>query len=107
LAELLATGFVGLTLFVFVVLGALRKVWRARKALTLIDQRFGMAGASLASCILGTLFLWALGGPDPSVLWALLALAVAYSHVRLSEHAADSVPSSPAWTLLPPRYSGE
>jgi O-antigen ligase len=106
LAELLATGFVGLTLFLFVVLAALKKVWRARKALTLIDQRFGMAGASLAACILGTLFLWALGGPDPSVLWALLALAVAYSHVRLSEPANASIPASPAWTLLPPKYSG-
>jgi hypothetical protein len=89
LAELLATGFVGLTLFLSVVLAGLRKLLIARKTITLTDERFGMAGTSLASCILGTLFLWALGGPDPSVLWALVALAVAYSHAGTSYQAVQ------------------
>jgi O-antigen ligase len=84
LAELLGTGFVGLTLFFLVVLSALRKLLAVSRTIKLTDQRFGMAGASLASCILGTLFLWALGGPDPIVLWALVALAIAYSHLGTS-----------------------
>jgi O-antigen ligase len=98
LAELLATGFVGLTLFLAVVLAGLRKVLATSRAIKLTDQRFGMAGASLASCILGTLFLWALGGPDPSVLWALVALAVAYSHLGTSDQAEGSRPRPPRWT---------
>jgi hypothetical protein len=84
LAELLGTGFVGLTLFFLVVLPALRKLLAVSRTIKLTDQSFGMAGASLASCILGTLFLWALGGPDPIVLWALVALAIAYSHLGTS-----------------------
>lgn len=98
LAELLATGFVGLTLFLAVVLSALRKVLAVSKAIKLTDQRFGMAGASLAACILGTLFLWALGGPDPSVLWALVALAVAYSYLGNSDPADGATPPLPAQT---------
>jgi hypothetical protein len=98
LAELLATGFVGLTLFLSVVLAGLRKVLATSRAIKLTDQRFGMAGASLASCILGTLFLWALGGPDPNVLWALVALAVAYSHLGTSDQAEGSRPRPPRWT---------
>jgi O-antigen ligase len=89
LAELLATGFVGLTLFLFVVLAALKKVLVASRAIKLTDQRFGMAGASLASCILGTLFLSAFGGPDPNVLWALVALAIAYSHLGTSNQTVQ------------------
>jgi hypothetical protein len=81
LSELLATGFVGLILFLSIALAGLRKVLVASKAIKLTDERFGMAGASLASCIIGTLFLWAFGGPDPYVLWALVALAVAYSYL--------------------------
>ena len=79
LAELLATGIVGLALFLAVVLSGLRKVLASSKTIKLTDERFGMAGASLASCIIGSLFLWAFGGPDPNVLWALVGLAVAYS----------------------------
>jgi O-antigen ligase len=98
LAELLATGFVGLTLFLLVVLGALRKVLVASKAIKLTDQRFGMAGASLASCIVGTLFLSAFGGPDTNVLWALAALAVAYSHVGGSDQTDSATPPPAHWT---------
>jgi len=97
LAELLATGFVGLTLFLSVVLAGLRKVLAASKAIKLTDQRFGMAGAGLASCILGTLFLWAFGGPDPNVLWALVALAVAYSYLGRSEAAVAPARTEPIW----------
>ena len=89
LAELLAGGFVGLTLFLTVVLAGLRKVMVASKTIKLTDERFGMAGASLAACIVGTLFLSAFGGPDPNVLWALVALAVAYSHIGRSEQAVQ------------------
>ncbi len=89
LAELLATGFVGLTLFLLVVLPALKKLLAVSRTIKLTDQRFGMAGASLASCILGTLFLWALGGPDPSVLWAFVALAIAYSHLATSDQTVQ------------------
>jgi O-antigen ligase len=90
LAELLATGFAGLILFLSIVLAGLRKVLIASKAIKLTDERFGMAGASLASCIIGTLFLWAFGGPDPYVLWALVALAVAYSYLGNSDPTKGS-----------------
>ena len=89
LAELLAGGFVGLTLFLTVVLAGLRKVLVASKSIKLTDERFGMAGASLAACIVGTLFLSAFGGPDPNVLWALCALAVAYSHLGTSDQTVQ------------------
>jgi O-antigen ligase len=98
LAELLATGFVGLALFLIVVLSALRKVLSVSKAIKASDERFGMAGASLAACIVGTLFLWALGGPDPNVLWALAALAVAYSSLGSPEPAGASSRLAPPMT---------
>ncbi len=106
LAELLGTGFVGLTLFLVVVLAGLRKVLSASRTIKLTDQRFGMVGASLTSCILGTLFLWAFGGPDPIVLWALVALAVAYSRLDKSDHADGSVPRPPPQTAFFLKQSG-
>jgi O-antigen ligase len=98
LAELLAAGFVGLSLFLLVVLAGLRKVLAASRAIKLTDPRFGMAGASVASCIVGTLFLSAFGGPDPNVLWALVALAVAYSRLGKSEQTDGSAPGLPPAT---------
>ena len=97
LAELLATGFVGLILFLSIVLVALRKVWVASRAIKLTDQRFGMAGASLVSCIVGTLGLSAFGGPDTNVLWALVALAVAYSHLPRSDQTDGIAPRPSQW----------
>jgi O-antigen ligase len=105
LAQLLATGFIGLILFLSVVLAALMKVLVASRTIKLTDQRFATAGASLASCILGTLFLWAFGGPDPSVLWALVALAVAYSHLVRSDQIGQ-LHASPASQDLIARHTG-
>jgi O-antigen ligase len=83
-SQLLATGFIGLSLFLSVVIPALFKVLSASRAINSVDQRFGALGLSLVCSIIGTLFLWAFGGPDPDVLWALVAMSLAYSHIGSS-----------------------
>jgi hypothetical protein len=81
----LAMGALGLSLFFLIVLPALFKVLRASKSVSEINRRFGSVGLSLASGIIGTLFLWAFGGPDSEVLWTLVAMALAYRYMSQPE----------------------
>jgi hypothetical protein len=81
IAELIATGFVGLSLFLSVVLIAIGAAWASSKRIRRVNVEFSLLGGALVSCILGTLFLWAFGGPDLSVVWALVALAAAYGFI--------------------------
>jgi O-antigen ligase len=90
----LATGAVGLALFFFIVLPALFKVMKASKSLIIVDKRFGSVGSSLAAGIIGTLFLWAFGGPDSEVLWALVAMAIAYKYMSQPQRV-ELPPESP------------
>jgi len=87
IAQLLATGFVGLTLFLSVMAFALWPAWAASRRSRDVNEGFSSLGACLISCILGTLFLWALGGPDVPVLWALVGLACAYSFIGWKKDA--------------------
>jgi O-antigen ligase len=91
IAQLLATGFVGLALFLSVVLIAVYSAWVARARIRRVDVEFSMLGATLVACLLGTLFLWALGGPDLYVLWALLGLAGAYAGIRQQNDGGAAV----------------
>jgi O-antigen ligase len=81
IAELLSTGFVGLSLFLSVILIGIYFAWSSSRNIRHVDAEFSLLGASLVSCLLGSLFLWAFGGPDLYVVWALVALASAYSFV--------------------------
>jgi O-antigen ligase len=104
--ELVAGGIVGLGLFLIFVLTILLKTMRAARTMNLTDQKFGMVGASFACCILGTLFLWALGGPSEHVLWALAALGIGYSYLGATVHAkAGADAGAPA--IIEPRVAGK
>jgi hypothetical protein len=81
IAELLATGFVGLSLFLSVILIGICSAWASSRRIRRVNEEFSLLGASLVSCLLGTLFLWAFGGPDIFVIWVLTALAAAYSFI--------------------------
>jgi O-antigen ligase len=81
IAELLATGFIGLFLWLSIMLISSRSAWASSRSIRRVDEEFSLLGASLVSCLLGTLFLWALGGPDAYVVWALVGLASAYSFI--------------------------
>jgi O-antigen ligase len=99
--ELLSTGFTGLSLFLFIVLTVLLKTFSASRAIKASDQSLGMVGASFVCCMLGTLFLWALGGPNEATLWALVALGIGYSFLGAVVRA-DSPGKSPATTKRRP-----
>jgi hypothetical protein len=81
IAELLSTGFVGLSLFLSVILIGICSAWASSRRIRHVDEEFSLLGASLVSCLLGSLVLWAFGGPDLFVVWALVALASAYSFI--------------------------
>jgi O-antigen ligase len=101
-AELVAGGALGLGLFLILVLAILLKTLRAGRAMNLTDQQFGMVGASFTCCILGTLFLWALGGPSEHVLWALLGLGLGYSYLGATDRTKARDSASTA-TMIEPR----
>jgi len=86
-AEMVSAGSVGLGLFLIFTLAILLKTLRAVRATKLADRQLGMVGAGLSSCILGTLFLWAFGGPTEVTLWALLALGLGFSHIAATYRA--------------------
>jgi O-Antigen ligase len=81
IAELLATGFVGLSLFLSVIVIGIGSAWVSSRTIRRVDKDFSLLGASLVSCLLGTLFLYAFGGVDSYVLWAFVALCSAYLYV--------------------------
>jgi O-antigen ligase len=98
---LLGNGFVGLSLFFGFILMALFKslVWCKRSGPT--DRDFGLLGASLVSCILGTLGMMADGsfaGILEELFYALAGLATAYAYLgrtRQPEPRGRAATSSP------------
>jgi hypothetical protein len=86
--ELVSRGSVGLSLFIAFVLLVLSRVLRASRTLGHSEMPLAMAGASLSSCILGTLFLWAFGGPSEIMLWSILALGLGFSRISLTDRVS-------------------
>ena len=56
-AVLLGSGFVGLSIFLGFILILLFKAWSASRRFMGLDPDFGLLGASLVACIIGTLLL--------------------------------------------------
>lgn len=81
IAELISTGFVGLSVFLSVMFIGIYSAWVSSRRIRRVDEEFGLLGGSLVACLWGTLFLWAFGGPDLDVVWALVALASAYAFI--------------------------
>jgi len=80
----LASGLVGLGLFLSVILMGLFKTLAWSKRTYETDADFGAAGASLAACIVGTLvmiFDGSFGGAVERLFYTLAALAAAYAHL--------------------------
>jgi O-antigen ligase len=85
---LLANGLVGLSLFLGFILVGLFKSFVLFKRIMPIDRDSGMLGASLVSCILGTLIMMADGGFGAGLermFYGLAGLAAAYSHLGRSQ----------------------
>jgi hypothetical protein len=91
--EMISRGSVGLCLFLIICLAALHRTRRSAAVMKLSDRPFGMVGASILSCILGTLFLWAFGGPSETMLWALIALGLGYSTIAIDDRATITTKS--------------
>jgi O-antigen ligase len=84
---LLENGFVGLTLFLWFILIALFKAWSSSRRIMRADSDFGLLGASLVSCIMGTLLVienGSLSGVSVTLFYSLAALAVAYASLGKS-----------------------
>jgi hypothetical protein len=77
----LASGLVGLALFLNIILIGLFKAWALSKRTYGSDPDFGAAGASLVACIIGTLVMMfdgSFGGVVERLFYTLAALAAAY-----------------------------
>jgi len=88
--ELLGGGLIGLGLFLSATILALLGTWTASRrnvAAASVDSSSGIA-SSLMACLLGSFFLWGFGGVNEHILWALVALSLAYIHLsgRKSEN---------------------
>jgi O-antigen ligase len=84
---LLNNGFVGLSLFLSFILIGLFKAWSTSKKSMTVDPDFGMLGASLVACILGTLLMMENGSFGTGVerlYYVLAGLAAAYAHLGRS-----------------------
>jgi O-antigen ligase len=84
---LLDNGFVGLILFLSFVLIPLFKAWSSSRKLMRADPDFGLLGASLVSCIVGTLLLIQNGsfvGVSEMMFYVIAALTAAYAYLGQS-----------------------
>jgi O-antigen ligase len=84
---LLNNGFVGLSLFLSFIFIGLFRAWGTSKRSMTVDPDFGMLGASLVACILGTLLMMENGSFGTGVerlYYVLAALAAAYAHLGRS-----------------------
>ena len=80
-------GFVGLSLFLSIILIALTKAYRTLKKCTRSDPDLALLGASLVACIIGTLVMIAASsfiGAYAQLFYVLAGLAVAYANLGLS-----------------------
>jgi O-antigen ligase len=88
LEVLLATGFIGLTLFLSAFLIPLFAAWRAARETRRADKEFSLLGTSLVSCMLGILVFIENGsfnGGAERMFYVLAAIAAAYSYLWRSQ----------------------
>jgi O-antigen ligase len=91
---LLDNGFLGLTLFLAFFLIPLFKAWKATREAKRVDKDFSLLGASIVSCMLGTLLFIENGsfsGGAERVFYVLAAIAAAYSYLWRSQQRRDLV----------------
>jgi O-antigen ligase len=96
-------GFVGLSLFLSIMLIALRKAYRTVKKCARSDPDLALLGASLVACIMGTLVMIAASsfiGVYVQLFYILAGLAVAYANLGLSEE--PSTMTQPAFIRTAP-----
>jgi len=89
---LLSNGFVGLSLFLSFILIAALKAWSLTKEAGKIDPDLGMLGASIVSCILGTLLMMengSFGTASERLFYVLAGLAAAYAQLGRSQKRGD------------------
>lgn len=99
---LLSSGFVGLSLFLGFILIALFKAYAVCRRYMVTDRDFSMLGASLVSCILGTLIMMmdaSFGTTLERMFYVLAGLGAGYSYLGKSlqrtspEHALSAQPA--------------
>jgi hypothetical protein len=93
-------GFVGLSLFVSIILIALSKAYRALKKFAPSDPDLALLGCSLVACMIGTLVMIAASsfiGAYAQMFYVLAGLSAAYANLSLSEQ--------PSQTTLVPAHS--
>ena len=85
---LLDNGFIGLTLFLSFFSIPLLKAWKATREARRVDRDFSLLGASIVSCMLGTLLFienGSFGGGTERMYYTLAAIAAAYSYLWRSQ----------------------
>jgi O-antigen ligase len=85
---LLDNGFLGLTLFLFFFSIPLFKAWKDSREARRVDKDFSLLGASIVSCMLGTLVfieVASFGGGTARMYYTLAAIAAAYSYLWRSQ----------------------
>ena len=90
IAVLLGNGFVGLFVFLCIIFIGLMKSWNASRSVVNVDQDLHFLGASLISCILGSLLMMAVGGSNELMIWILVALAIGYAQTVKSSRRATA-----------------
>ena len=92
-------GFVGLALFLSVILIGLRRAYRAVKKCARSDPDLALLGASLVACIVGTLVMMAACsfiGAYVKLFYVFSGLAAAYA--TLAQLEAQNATTSPIFT---------
>jgi O-antigen ligase len=93
-------GFVGLSLFLSVILIALMKAYRTLKRCARSDPDLALLGASLVACIMGTLVMIAASsfiGAYAQLFYVLSGLAVAYANLDLSQQPSTVTLTAVNW----------
>ena len=81
---LLGSGFMGLSVFLAFILIPLFKTWSASRKYMRVDLDFGLLGASLVSCLVGTLLLIENGsfvGVSERMFYIIASLTMAYVYL--------------------------
>lgn len=84
---LLSNGFLGLSLFLSFILIGVFKAWALSRKAAKIDAQLSMLGASLISCILGTLLMMWGGGLIELMTCVLVGLTAAYVHLGQAQQS--------------------
>jgi O-antigen ligase len=86
-------GFVGLSLFLSIILIALSKAYRKLKVFARSDQDLALLGCSLVACMIGTLVMIAASsfiGAYVQMFYVLAGLAAAYANLSLSQQPSQT-----------------